>query len=138
MDTTKRLPKHCLCALCQGNALKSSRSRFERAAEIPTCDVDINGGEGGERHRRHVLRPHPEVEEGCGLVVQRLRHQDGRRAVLAVRGEVEPDGHVGLGHHAVLQVVGHPGVAQLGRRLDGLDGMGEGDDSGAERFFTES
>lgn len=102
--------------------INEQKRQLERAAETPTCDVDINGGEGGEGHRRHVLRSDPKVEEGSGLVVQRLGHQDGRRAVLAVRGQVETHGHVGLGHHAVLQVVGHPGVAQLGGRLDCLEG----------------
>lgn len=87
----------------------------------PTCNVDINGGEGCERHRGNVLRSNSQMEKRRGFVIQRLGHQDGRGAVFTVRGEVEPDRHVGFGHHPVLQVVGHPGVTQLGGGFEGLE-----------------
>lgn len=86
-----------------------------------TCNININCGERCERHRSHVLRSNPEREDGCGLVVQRLGHQDGRGAVLAVGREVKTDRHVGFGDHAVLQVIRHPRITQLGSRLDCLN-----------------
>lgn len=88
-----------------------------------TCHVDIDGGEGRERHRGDVLDSHPEREEARRLIVEVLGHQDGRRAVGPVGLDVEPHRHVGLGHLTLLQVVGHTGVTKRRRRLDGL--MGE-------------
>lgn len=88
-----------------------------------TCHVDVDGGEGRERHGGDVLDSHPEREEARCLIVEVLGHQDGRRAVGPVGLDVEPHRHVGLGHLTLLQVVGHTGVAKRRRRLDGL--MGE-------------
>lgn len=90
-----------------------------------TCNVDINGGEGCERHRGNILRSNSQREKGRGFIVQRLRHQNGRRAVFTIGREVESDRHVGFGHHPVLQVIGHSGVAQLRGGLDSLDGRGK-------------
>lgn len=88
-----------------------------------TCYIDINYSESSERNRSDVLRSNPEREKGRGLVVQRLGHQDGRGAVFAVWGKVETNWHVGFGDHPILQVVRHPRVAQLRRRLDCLNKM---------------
>lgn len=85
-----------------------------------TRHVDVDGGEGGERHGGDVLHSHSEREEASRLVVQVLGHQDGRRAVRPVRFDVEPNRHVGLRHLTLLEVVGHTGVTEWGRRLDGL------------------
>lgn len=80
----------------------------------------MDGGEGGERHSGDVLHSHPEREAACGLIVEVLRHDDGRRAVRPVRFDVKQHGHVGLWHLTLLHVVGHPGVVQRRRGLDGL------------------
>jgi len=86
-----------------------------------TCNIDINCRESGKRHRGHILRSNPKREDGRGLVVQRLGHQNGRWAVLAVGREVETNRHIGFGDRAILQVIGHPRITQLRGRLDGLD-----------------
>ncbi|TNN67991.1 hypothetical protein EYF80_021783 [Liparis tanakae] len=85
-----------------------------------TCNIDINRRESGKRHRGHILRSDPKGEDGRGLVVQRLGHQNGRRAVLAVGREVETNRHIGFGDRAILQVIGHPRITQLRSRLDAL------------------
>lgn len=97
-----------------------SKKTKQSKREMFTRDVNINSCEGCKRHRGHVLGSDPQREIGRGLVVQRLGHQNGRRAIFPVGREVETNRHVGFGHHAVLQVVGHPRVAQLRGGLDSL------------------
>lgn len=85
-----------------------------------TRHVDIDGGEGGERHGRDVLHAHSQREEARCLVVEVLSHQDGRRAVRPVRFDVEPHRHVGFWHLTLLQVVRDPRVTKWRRRFDRL------------------
>lgn len=99
------------------------RKKLKESCKSHTCYIDINCSESSERNRSNVLRSNPERENGCGLVVQRLGHQNGRGAVFAVGGKVEANWHVGFGDHPILQVVRHPRVAQLRRRLDCLNKM---------------
>lgn len=67
-----------------------------------TCYVDIDGGEGRQRNRGHVLDTNPEGEEASRLVVEVLCHQDGRRTVHTVGLDVEPNRHIGLWHLTLL------------------------------------
>lgn len=87
-----------------------------------TCDVDVDRGEGRQRHSGDILHSNPQHEIPGGLVVQGLRHQDGGGAVLSVGGQVEANWHVGLRDHAVLQVVSHPGIPERRSGLDVLFG----------------
>lgn len=89
-----------------------------------TCNIDIDCREGSQGNSCHVLRPHTQWEVRRCLVVEWLWHQDRCRAVLTVWGEVEPYWHVGFRDHPVLQVVGHPWVAQMRGGFDCLSRMG--------------
>lgn len=88
-----------------------------------TCDIDINCSESCKRNCSHVLRSDPERKKGCCLIVQRLRHQNGRRAIFTVGGEIETNWHVGFRNHPVLQVVCHPWVTQMRGCFDCLNRM---------------
>lgn len=85
-----------------------------------TCDVDVHGGEGCQRHCSDILSSDPQHKVPGGLIVQRLCYQDGGRTVLTVRGQVEADRHVSLWDHSVCQVVGYPWVSKRRGRFDGL------------------
>lgn len=85
-----------------------------------TCDIDEDCGEGGQRNGGDVLGADPQDEVLGGFIVQRLSHQDRRWPVLSVWGQVEPNGHVGLRNHPVLQVVGNSGISKQGCGFDGL------------------
>lgn len=104
------------------NYVSKNQSSLSKWSRNHTCDININGCEGCERHGSDILRSNPEIEEGSGFVVQRLRDQNGCRAIFTIWREVETNGHVGFGHHPVLQVVGHSRIAQLRGRLDCLNG----------------
>lgn len=85
-----------------------------------TGDIDKDCGEGSQRNSSHVLGTDPQDEVFGGFVVQRLGHQDGSWSVLTVRGQVEPNRHVGLWNHPVFQIVGYPGISEQGCGFDGL------------------
>lgn len=78
-----------------------------------TCNIDVNSGESCKRNRGHVLCTDPQRKIRCGLIVQRLRHQDGCRAIFTVGGQIETNRHVGFRNHPVLKVVRHPWVTQM-------------------------
>lgn len=85
-----------------------------------TCHIDVDDGEGRQRYSSDILSSNPQHEVPGGLVVQGLCHKDGGRPILSVGGQVEADWHVGLWDHAVLQVVGYPGITERGGGFDRL------------------
>lgn len=87
-----------------------------------TCDVDVDRGEGRQWYSSDILSSNSQHEVPGGLVVQGLCHEDGRRTVLSVGGQVEANWHVGLWDHAVLQVVRYPGIPKRGGGFDVLFG----------------
>lgn len=94
---------------------------YEQVALIClTCDIKIDRSEGCQGDCSHILSPDPQYEVPGGLIVQGLSHQDGGRAVLTVRGQIEAYRHVGLRHHPILQVIGHSRVPQWRGGLDSL------------------
>lgn len=84
--------------------------------------IDINCSEGSQWYSSNILSSHSQNEIPGGLVVQGLCHQNGRRTILAVGGQVKANGHVSLWDHPIFQIIGYPWIPKSGGGFNGLCG----------------